>query len=327
MKGFAAFAVAIVAVASLLIMTSAAHATFSGENGRIAFQRVFWRSDGSSARIPIFTIRPSGAKLRQVTHPPLGVETARVRWSPDGRWLAYMWTKLEPRRPHIRLIRTNGTDRRDLTHGHCPPASCSGEEDPAWSPDGDRIAFIRTVGGRQVVFVMRKNGTHRRQVVPDAGRYDDWAPTWSPQGHRLVFRRWDNVREAAAIFVARVHGAHVRRITPWALDPGNRPDWSPNGRWILFQRPNEKGQTRLCLIHPDGTGFRRITHSRLWRWGRFSPDGTLITALREPGETTQDDLYVLHLDGSGIKPVTGNVLDPGEPFAPAEGLPDWGTHR
>jgi hypothetical protein len=53
------------------------------------------------------------------------------------------------------------------------------------------------------------------------------------------------------------------------------------------------------------------------------PDGTLITALREPGGTTQDDLYILHLDGSGIEPVTGNVLDPGEPFAPVEGLPDW----
>jgi hypothetical protein len=137
----------------------------------------------------------------------------------------------------------------------------------------------------------------------------------------------DNVREAAALFVVRVDRAHFRRITPWALEEGTRPDWSPNGHWILFQRPNSKGRTRLCLIHPNGTGFHRITHSRIWRWGRFSPDGMMITAQREPGETTQDDIYVMHRDGSGIEPVTGSVLDPGEPFAPAEGLPDWGTHR
>jgi Tol biopolymer transport system component len=234
-----------------------------------------------------------------------------------------MRTKLDPRRGHIIVARPNGTRRHDLTRGHCPRSSCSGEEDPAWSPTGKRIAFIRAVGETQVLFVMRKNGTHRVQVMPNTGRFDDWAPTWSPRGHRLVFRRWDDVREAAALFVVRVDGAHARRITPWALDALNRPDWSPNGRWILFQRPNAKEQTRLCLIHPNGTGFRRITHSRLWRWGRFLPDGTLITALREPGGTTQDDLYILHLDGSGIEPVTGNVLDPGEPFAPVEGLPDW----
>jgi Tol biopolymer transport system component len=137
----------------------------------------------------------------------------------------------------------------------------------------------------------------------------------------------DNVREAAALFVVRVDRAHFPRITPWALEEGTRPDWSPNGHWILFQRPNSKGRTRLCLIHPNGTGFHRITHSRIWRWGRFSPDGMMITAQREPGETTQDDIYVMHRDGSGIEPVTGSVLDPGEPFAPAEGLPDWGTHR
>ena len=328
MKALSALAAALFAALTLLLVSSPASATAPGENGRIAFQRVFFRTDGSTARIAIFTVRPSGIGVRQVTHPRLGIETGRMRWSPDGRRLAYMRTKLEDWRPHILVMRHDGTHRRDLTRGHCPSTSCSGEEDPAWSPDSNRIAFIRLVGERRAMFVMRADGTHRIRLMPSTGtRYEDWAPTWSPNGNRLVFQRRDGVRETNALFVVRVDGTHLRRLTPWKWNASSRPDWSPNGRWILFERPNQKGHTRLCLIHPNGTGFGRITHSRDWRWGRFSPDGSKITALREPGETTQDDLYVMRRDGSGIEPITGNLLDPGEPFPPAEGLPDWGTHK
>ena len=112
MKGAAPLVAALVANASLLAFASPANATYSGVNGRIGFQRVFFGSDGSAARIPIFTVRPNGSHLRQVTHPALGVETARVRWSPNGRWLAYMHTKLDLRRGHIVVVRP----QRDPPH-------------------------------------------------------------------------------------------------------------------------------------------------------------------------------------------------------------------
>jgi Tol biopolymer transport system component len=299
------------------------------KNGLIAFQRVFFDADGFTAEIAIFTAKPNGTRIRQVTDPPPGVETGRMHWSPDGRRLAYMRVVLDSWRPHIFVVRPNGTDRSDLTKGHCRPSSCGGEEDPAWSPDAERIAFIRLTPEGPSLFVMRSDGIRRRQVMtPPAGRYTDWGPAWSPSGQRLVFRRWSDVREAAALFTVRLDGGDLRRITPWKLDLLNRPDWSPDGRWILFEKEDPSGLTQLCLIHPDGTGFRQITHSRrfLWRWGSFSPDGTMITALREPGErgATQDDIYVMNVDGSRAKSVTGSLLDPEEPFPPLEGLPDWG---
>ena len=342
-RALTASAAALFAALTLLLIASPVFATIaiasptrgmSGDkNGLIAFQRVFFDNDGFSARIAIFTVKPDGTRLRQITNPPLGEETGRMRWSPDGRWLAYMWTVLkEPRRPHIFVIRSNGTHETDLTRGHCRRNSCHGEEDPAWSPEGDRIAFIRTVGATRTLFVMQSDGTRRRQVTsPPSARYADSAPAWSPDNQHLVFRRDDSVRAASALFIVRLGGAEPRRVTPWTLDSANRPDWSASGRWILFERPSPS-RLQLCVIHPDGTELRHITHSREldWQWASFAPDGTMITALRTPGEAnaTRDDIYVMNFDGSGIHAVTSSIpLDPTERYPPAEGLPDWGPHR
>ena len=295
-------------------------------NGRIVFQRVFWAPDGSAVKIAMFTVKPDGTGIRQLTHPPRGVETGRADWSPDGRWITYMRTGLaEPRRPRIFVMRRNGADRTDLTKGHCRPSSCQGENDPAWSPNGKRIAFVRSAGDTPSIFVMSAAGRQRRQVTtPPSGRFTDSAPAWSPDGKRLVFVRLDQKREAAALFIVRLDSANVRRITPWRLDDLNHPDWSSNGRWIVFQKPSRSGETHVCLIHPNGAGLRNVTHTPhfAWSWAGFSPDGRMITAVRVPGEESENDIYVVKLDGTGVQSVTGTFSR-----RQSEGLPDWGPLR
>jgi uncharacterized delta-60 repeat protein len=296
-------------------------------NGRIVFQRVFWAPDGSAVKIAMFTVKPpDGTGIRQLTHPPRGVETGRADWSPDGRWITYMRTGLaEPRRPRIFVMRRSGADRTDLTKGHCRPSSCQGENDPAWSAHGKRIAFVRSAGDTHSIFVMSAAGRQRRQVTtPPSARFIDSAPAWSPDGKRIVFVRLDQKREAAALFIVRLDSANVRRITPWRLDDLNHPDWSSDGRWIVFQKPSRSGETHLYLIHPNGAGLRKVTHTPhfAWSWAGFSPDGRMITAVRVPGEESENDVYVMKLDGTGVQLVTGSLSR-----MQAEGLPDWGPLR
>jgi Tol biopolymer transport system component len=90
----------------------------------------------------------------------------------------------------------------------------------------------------------------------------------------------------------------------------------------VFSREDERGLHQLHLIHPDGTGLHAITHAAgiEWIWPSFSPDGTMITAIRVPGESSENDVYVMSRDGTGIRSVTASLSR-----LPAEGLPDWGT--
>jgi TolB protein len=292
-------------------------------NGRIVFQRVFWDPHGHTRMIALFTVEPDGSDVQQLTDPPAGVETGRPDWSPDGLSIAYMRTNLdEPRRPHIVRIAADGSSREDLTKGHCPKVRCQAESDPAWSPDGIRIAFVRVVRDVPSIFVMRSDGTHRRRVMPPPpDRFVDSTPAWSPQGDRLVFARYDQRYENATLVVVRLDDGHADRITAWNPHGGSHPDWSPDGGSILFQEPTVGHETQLFTVSPDGTGLTQITNVRgvAWIWGGFSPDGAMITSVRVPGEASENDVYVMNLDGTGIQPVTSSLS-----LRPAEGLPDWG---
>lgn len=325
---------------AVVLATSPVDATVRGGNGPIAFQR-FFRSDQTWGAL--FTIDPDGSGLRQMTHPPKGIVTAGPDWSSDGRWIVYFRQKVgKPTPPrHIFRIRPNGTHRSDLTRASCPatarpipPDTCFEEFNPAWSPNGKRIAFTRVFGACPEycntdlfdLFIMRADGTHLRQVTDPDPRYMDLSMRWAPDGSRLVFTRSDEGRDPTrdAVFTVRTDGTHLRQLTPWSMDAG-RLDWSPDGRWILF-RSNTGGHHRsnVFLIHPNGTGLHRVTHTHVpytYTWGSFSPNGRKITIGRSPatGKAGYADVYVMNLEGRHIRDITNSVK--------WDGNPDWGPRR
>jgi Tol biopolymer transport system component len=314
------FGVSLVGVLlTVLLLASPASATTTGKNGPIAFRRVL--GDGWAA---IFTVKPDGTRLRQVTHPKQGKWTTEPSWSPNGRWIVYdVWRDASEDNARIVKIRPDGTHRTYLD-ASCT-TGCISDDFPAWSPDGTRIVFHRGLGTRPLdytlgaLFTMSTDGTHVRQVTQRHAdptvthRFSDEDPAWSPNGRRLVFQRVarDNLH---AIFTVRLDGTHLRRLTPWKLDAAS-PDWSPRGGWIAF-RTRESSETKgdLGLVRPDGESLHLITSGK-GKWGllAFSPDGLSIVS------SLNDDLYTMEIDGTHIRSIVHTSAN--------EAIPAWGPRR
>lgn len=114
---------------------------------------------------------------------------------------------------------------------------------PAWSPDGQTIAFVSNRDGNMEIYAVSLDGSNLRRLT--AHEADDWAPAWSPDGRRIAF--WSE-REGgvAEVYVMDADGSNVRRITSGAHGDWNLA-WSPDGRRIAYTRLGG-GRRRLCVV-------------------------------------------------------------------------------
>jgi Tol biopolymer transport system component len=332
---------AALALVSALAMAAPASATTPGKNGRIAFKGYL---DADNTTGAIFTIRPDGTHARQITFPTVGSVDDQPDWSPDGSLIAFR--RCVPDTVcAIYTVRPNGTHLRRLSPPcHATPpdleTKCADESEVAFLPDGRRVVFTRATGRvrefsngegfieHSDIVIRDLSGRHAHVVLrgrPFAG--DNAQMAVSPDGTRIAFQRQNSpLAEPAggiAVFVMRINGTHLRRITPWSLQAGDHPDWSPDGRWILF-RSNVEGEflnSQLYLIHPGGSGLRQITHvsaDTMLLSASFSPNGARIVFSRS-GRSGQPDIFTMRVDGSDVHQVTRTPL--------WESAPDWGPRR
>ena len=153
----------------------------------------------------------------------------------------------ERRIPQIFVVGSDGTGRRRLTDASVPSVT------PVWSPDGQRIAFVRRTGTASRIDVMNADGGSQRPLAtgPDSAS----SPAWSPDGRQIVFTA--TRQGASQIAVMRSDGSQVRDLAPSHGDERD-PAWSPDGRLIAFLSRASGGYFELYVIGPDGQGLRRV---------------------------------------------------------------------
>ena len=326
------------AAAASLTIASAPAAPDAVRNGRIVFQQI----DAGLGNTLLFTVDVNGRNLRVLTRQN-GVEGngSQPDWSPDGRRIAFRrfaGVGRPDERAHVYVVSVGGGGLRNLTRVSCT-GLCVENEEPAWSPDGKRIAFVRTLAAttragqpRVGIFVMNADGTGVRQLTQRRGTFhtEDHAPTWSPDGKRLAFMSINITFKppgASQIYVIKADGTRPRVVRALAHDwPGaGAPAWSPDGTRLLYSTycwfgncGQRASGAQLFTVGVDGKNLRQLTRLSGNSFGaRWSPDGKRIVFVRNGRVGPDGALYTMNADGSGVRRVTG---------PPARGArsPDWG---
>jgi dipeptidyl aminopeptidase/acylaminoacyl peptidase len=312
-------------------LTGVADPRLSPDGSTVAF--VVWTidRDANDYRSAVWLAEVDGsAPPRQVT---AGEKLdADPRWSPDGRFLSFTSDRGEDR---------NGEKSKKQLY--VLPASVPGEprrltdldenvEQPAWSPDGTRIAFsarvrdpaqqerderkrpprrIRrlqfklddqgwTVDRPHHLFVVAADGSEApRQLT--SGDYEDTRPAWSPDGTRIAFASarhedWD-LTSISDVYVVDASGGEAERLT--GMDgESSSPSWSPDGSRIAYLFSpgvfDEPRHGQIAVVEV-ATGERTVLTASLDRNCRPYPE------IREP--VWDQDSLLFAIEDRGTVPL------------------------
>jgi TolB protein len=240
----------------------------------------------------LFVMDADGTNVRQRTHGSRDwaqdqYSAGGPDWSPDGRSIAFRFGY-----ENFDTIAADGSGLRIITQG-------SG---PSWSPRGRKIAFAQgsdTDGAS--IFVVNPNGSGRILVAAPRNIYHSyWGPTWSPDGEQMAFgispapdTGWGGVPRALGVISQYRGPVRLLRTAPYRA---TAPDWSPDGRRILF---TDNGQ-HIVILELRHHRFRTIFKRSGTVFGpRWSPNGKRIAF------SWRSDIWIMGADGSALRRLIG----------------------
>lgn len=178
------------------------------------------------------------------------------------------------------------------------------ELDPAFSPDGNQLAFVWDGGGDGFfhLYVKLVSGGDALQLT-DAPA-DDRYPVWSPDGREIAFaRRSESGYEVRT--VPALGGAERRLAESTAIPDGL--DWSPDGHFIAMTDRIENNEIEHIALLETATGRKTIlmTPSITHRDGKpaFSPDGTTVAFIRKNLSGGIRQIFLKPVDGGEARHV------------------------
>ncbi|MCD9561230.1 hypothetical protein HAX54_020232 [Datura stramonium] len=289
--------------------------------------------------------------LDAVNSPEKGLKMLRLNGyfpssSPSGDFIAF-----NPDFTGLEIVKSDGSKKWRLIKGRTSFGN-------SWSPAESNVIFTSigpifesvraSVQIARVSFSLLSLSSDECEEIPveikvltkeETG--NNAFPSCSPDGKHVVFRSGRSGHKNLYIMDAvkgEMEGGEIRQLTkgPW-ID--TMPSWSPDGNLIAFSsnmhNPDNISCFSIYVIHPDGTGLRRIhvagpegceevdkerlnhvCFSKDGEWLLFT--GNLGGVAAEPVSLPNQfqpygDLYLVKLDGSGLRRLTWNGYENGTP--------------
>jgi eukaryotic-like serine/threonine-protein kinase len=230
------------------------HAALAGNGGKLAYTR--GKMSRNVFRIPVLADRPATwADAVQLTHEEAEIESLDI--SRDGRLLL---SSDRSGNWDVYLLSSGGGELQQMT------SDTGIDAGPRWKPDGSEVGFYSNRTGHRELWIMPVGGGPARQITNTPK--DMLWPGWSPDGREIV-------AEGDGLSVVSLPNGEIRALTGERTD--DHADWSPDGRWIVFDSSRD-GTRRLWRVPAAGGTPERLTEKES-QCPRWSPDGKFIYSL------------------------------------------------
>lgn len=180
---------------------------------------------------------------------------------------------------------------------------------PAWSPDGERLAYVSFEHGRPEIYIQNLQTQKRRLIASFQGLND--APAWSPDGSQLalVLSKDGNPE----IYIMDLASRALHRVTRnFAID--TEPAWLPDGKSLVFTS-DRGGAPQIYQISVHGGDVQRLTFEGDYNArAAVSPDGKLVAMV--DGHNGRFRIAVIDRGTGDMRVLTNNRLDESPSFAP-----------
>jgi Tol biopolymer transport system component len=158
-----------------------------------------------------------------------------------------------------------------------------------------------------------------RENLTSTSAFIEETPVFSPDGTKIAFAKTTAERREVDLYTMNVDGTGVQQLTDF---PGREynPDWSPDGRKLVFTKfrtANGTRLTRLIVMRVDGTSRRTLLEGSGVGSPVWSPNGGKV-AFEDLDQNDVWDIYTVKSDGTGKTSVTTTQTT-------NENFPDWGV--